>query len=54
MSKWGAEGYLEYDLATVPAPVLNSRQLLLTALSLPEADRKAKRLYEPLEITDPE
>ncbi|WP_282852891.1 hypothetical protein [Gulosibacter sediminis] len=54
MSKWGAEGYLEYDLATVPAPVLNSRQLLLTALSLPEADRKAKRLYELLEITDPE
>ncbi|WP_282826205.1 hypothetical protein [Gulosibacter sediminis] len=54
MSKWGAEGYLEYDLATVPAPVLNSRRLLLTALSLPEADRKAKRLYELLEITDPE
>jgi hypothetical protein len=52
MSKWGAEGYLEYDLATVPAPVLNSRRLLLTALSLPEVDRKAKRLYELLEITD--
>jgi hypothetical protein len=53
MSKWGAEGYLEYDLATVPAPVLNSRRLLLTALSLPEVDRKAKVLYDLLEQTDP-
>lgn len=53
MSKWGAEGYLEYDLATVPAPVLNSRHLLLTALSLPEVDRKAKLLYDLLEQIDP-
>ncbi|WP_109471319.1 hypothetical protein [Ornithinimicrobium cavernae] len=45
MSKWGASGYSEYDLATIPAPVLNSRRLLTTALSLPEPAREANVLY---------
>lgn len=39
MSKWGATGYSEYDLATTPAPVLSSRRLLVAALSLPKQAR---------------
>ncbi|MGO1544810.1 MAG: hypothetical protein ACTHXA_10785 [Gulosibacter sp.] len=49
MSKWGAAGYSEYDLATTPAPVLNSRRLLLTALAVPMRDRESKSLYTALQ-----
>ncbi|WP_256840174.1 hypothetical protein [Ornithinimicrobium faecis] len=45
MSKWGASGYSEYDLATIPAPALNSRKLLVTALSLSDPAREANVLY---------
>lgn len=48
MSKWAAEGYSEYDLALVPAPVLSSRRLLLAALDLPRALRDDRALYSSL------
>lgn len=48
MSKWGAEGYNEYDLATIPAPVLSSRRLLVAALSLPEELRRGRAIYDEL------
>ncbi|WP_413316674.1 hypothetical protein AA0Z99_08530 [Agrococcus sp. 1P02AA] len=45
MSKWGAAGYSEYDLATTPAPVLSSRRLLVAALSLPKQQRVDALVY---------
>lgn len=48
MSKWGAVGYSEYDLATIPGPVLSSRRLLLAALSLPWEVRQAGDLYRSI------
>lgn len=54
MSKWGAEGYLEYDLATIPGPVLSSRRLLLAALSLSPEDRSARALYRLLRVEPPQ
>ena len=45
MSKWGATGYAEYDLATTPAPVLSSRRLLVAALSLPKPQRVDALVY---------
>lgn len=45
MSKWGATGYSEYDLATTPAPVLSSRRLLVAALSLPKEQRVDAFVY---------
>ncbi len=48
LSKWGASGYAEYDLATIPAPVLNSRRLLVTALSLPYPARESGVLYRAI------
>lgn len=45
MSKWGATGYSEYDLATTPAPVLSSRRLLVAALSLPKQQRVDALVY---------
>ena len=46
MSKWGAGGYSEYDLATTPAPVLSSRRLLVAALSLPKQQRVDALVYK--------
>ena len=45
MSKWAASGYSEYDLATIPAPVLSSRRLLVAALSLPKPLRVDALVY---------
>lgn len=54
MSKWAAEGYSEYDLATIPAPVLSSRRLLVAALSIPEELRTERALYQWLQSSPPE
>lgn len=48
MSKWGATGYSEYDLATIPAPVFSSRRLLTAALSMPWEARRDGRLYRSI------
>lgn len=45
MTKWGGAGYSEYDLATIPAPVLSSRRLLTAALSLPKQQRVDAEVY---------
>lgn len=49
LSKWGAVGYSEYDLALTPATPFNSRRVLHAMLSLPEEDRRSKRLYRQLQ-----
>lgn len=46
MTKWGGAGYAEYDLATIPAPVLSSRRLLVAALSLPKPQRVDALVYK--------
>lgn len=48
MSKWAGEWYSEFDLAVTPAPILNSRRLLIAALSLPEPMRENAWLYSYL------
>ncbi|WAC66780.1 hypothetical protein OVA14_03125 [Agrococcus sp. SL85] len=48
MSKWAATGYAEYDLATIPAPVLSSRRLLLAALAVPEQARFDGAIYRAI------
>lgn len=45
MTKWAGYGYSEYDLATIPAPVLSSRRLLVAALSLPKQQRVDAEVY---------
>ncbi|WP_309104976.1 hypothetical protein [Microbacterium sp.] len=45
MTKWAGSGYSEYDLATIPAPVLSSRRLLVAALSLPKQQRVDAEVY---------
>lgn len=45
MTKWAGSGYSEYDLATIPAPVLSSRRLLSAALSLPKEQRVDAAVY---------
>lgn len=45
MTKWGGAGYSEYDLATIPAPVLSSRRLLTAALGLPKQQRVDAEVY---------
>lgn len=45
MTKWAGSGYSEYDLATIPAPVLSSRRLLVAALSLPKEQRVDAAVY---------
>ncbi|KAA6434885.1 hypothetical protein FQ330_03700 [Agrococcus sediminis] len=51
MTKWGGSGYSEYDLATIPAPVLSSRRLLTAALSLPKEQRVAAEVYRAISET---
>jgi hypothetical protein len=48
MTKWAGSGYSEYDLATIPAPVLSSRRLLVAALSLPKQQRVDAEVYRSI------